>query len=252
MTLYNTHISNGPARECVILDYTQRFESDNNIPSNLWLDIVIDSNDIFHGFSYLIRHLLKLIDDIIPCDVLVVKYLSPSQRRDFYIELSKFGIKFRKARYFSEVSLNSTTDIIINTTHMWSVYDYRLSLQDRPPFMPADHQIMGTSQQQIYHLRINIFNQFYDSLNNNTPLLNNCLIVSLRDYVTFKRIWFEAKEFINSRNNVIRRNNIINFNNHSNNKITKHILADLVFDIKETLTDSTYKTLLDKISEITI
>lgn len=39
---------------------------------------------------------------------------------------------------------------------------------------------------------------------------------------------------------------------HSNNYTIKHELADLIFDIKDTLSDSQYKLILDKIADISI
>ena len=105
---------------------------------------------------------------------------------------------------------------------------------------------------------------------------NGNIIVSLENFLKFKRIFADALSSYNQRryinynniNNNYIINNIVYMPNQpsstttsaiqrqhcrscvsSNNKI-KHQLADLIFDIKDDLTDCMYKEILEKIALI--
>lgn len=238
----------------VITDFVQTFERDTGLTMASCRDIVEDSNDIFHEFSYLIKHLFSLIDSC-PCEIFTIKGLNVPQRRDFYIELSQIGIHFTKNIYLDD-NRNHCTDICISTVDIWSVPDYR-----------------GSDDVVIYQYWINVFNGFYSHVENlltTRTATNGNIIVSMENFLKFKRIFADAitsyhQQRYNTYNNI---NNIVYMPNQpssaptparirthcqprvlSNTKI-KHQLADLIFDIKDDLTDAMYKEILEKIALI--
>lgn len=247
----------------VITDFAQTFERQTLLPMTLCREIVQDSNSIFHSFSYLIQHLFSLIDSVIPCQTFIIKGLTVPQRKDFYTELSQIGIHFTKYRFLDH-NRNLCTDICIYTSFCWSVPDYRTN-----------------PELAIYQHHINFFNAFYSHIDNlvtTQTSTNGNIIVSLENFLKFKRIFADALSSYNNNNSYINYNNINNnnyiinnivynisnlssvTNTHpqpthskpsiSSNTIIKHQLADLIFDIKDNLTDAMYKEILEKISLI--
>jgi hypothetical protein len=257
--MFPAHLGNERS-DNVITDFAQTFERETGLPMTSCREIVEDSHSIFHSFSYLIEHLFYLIDSAMPCQTFIIKGLTVSQRRDFYVELSEIGIHFTKNRYLDD-NHNQCTDICISTANIWSVPDYRT-----------------TPELAIYQHRINVFNEFYSRIDNlvtTRTAANGNIIVSLENFLKFKRIFADALSSYN-HNRYINYNNINNnyiINNivympnqppvattasqrphsqpcvSSNTKI-KHQLADLIFDIKDDLTDCMYKEILEKIALI--
>ena len=257
--MFPEHLGNERS-DYVITDFAQTFERDTGLTMASCRDIVEDSNDIFHEFSYLIKHLFSLIDSC-PCEIFTIKGLNVPRRRDFYIELSQIGIHFTKNIYLDD-NRNHCTDICISTVDIWSVPDYR-----------------GSDDVVIYQYWINVFNGFYSHVENlltTRTATNGNIIVSLENFLKFKRIFADAVSSYNQQRyntyNNINNNYIINnivytpnqpssapttarIRTHcqprvlSNTKI-KHQLADLIFDIKDDLTDAMYKEILEKIALI--
>ena len=182
----------------VITDFAQSFERETGLNMASCRDIVEDSHSIFYSFSYLIQHLLSLIDSY-TCEIFIIKSLTVSQRRDFYIELSQIGIHYTKNRYLDDNN-NHCTDICIYTTDIWSVPDYRT-----------------TPELAIYQHHINIFNAFYSHIDNlftTRTAANGNIIVSLENFLKFKRKFALA---VTSYNRL--RYNYNNINNYIINNI---------------------------------
>jgi len=224
--------------EHIITDFSKTFERDIGLPMSTFRDFIEHLHPILNSFSYLIEHLFSLIRRAMPCQSFIVKGLAVPQTRDFYIELSD--------------------DYHNLCSHIWSVHDYRT-----------------TPQLAIYQHSINVFNEFYSHLDNlltTRAAANGNIIVSLENFLKFKKICTDALysyhnncyiDYYNINNNII--NNIIYMPNQpalptsptqcthsqlsvsSNTKI-KHQFADLIFDIKDDLSDSMYKEILEKIA----
>jgi len=251
----------------VITDFVQTFQRDYGLTTRSWCDIINNPNSIFDGFSNLIEHLFALIDSDIPSQSFTIKGLNTTQRRDFYIELSNIGINYSTNQNYHDNG-NQSTDICINTINMWSVPDYRT-----------------TPELAIYQYSQHRFDSFYSGLTLisriNTQVPYSLLMVSLENFLEFKRIFIDAHSLISYNSHII--NNIIIYDNNpisatttavpdansiphataatavqsknyssdllTNNKI-KLQLADLIFDIKDNLSDAMYKDILDKIALI--
>lgn len=247
-------------QHCVITDFAQTFQRDTGLTMASCRDIIQHSNSIFQGFSYLIQHLFSLIDSAIPCQIFTVKGLTISQRGDFYIELSQMSIHFTKNRYIDDNN-NHCTDIRITTADLWSVPDFRIN-----------------QEFTIYRLNINVFNQFYASLDNyglitRTTTYGN-IFLSLENFLKFKRIYSSSVNYYRNNRYINRHinyniNNVLYIPNQPSSTATitatqpthcqpylstnvkiKHELADLIFDIKDNLTDSMYKEILEKVARI--
>ena len=236
----------------VITDFVQRFELETGLNITSCREIIQDSNSIFHGFSYLIANLLFFFDSH-HCHTYIIKGLTVPQRRDFYVELSKIGIHFVKNKYLHN-NHNYYTDIHIFISDRWSVPDYRTN-----------------PELAIYQHHINVFNVFYSRVNNLGTTTDGNIIVLMRDFLDFKRIFSDARTSYNQQRYINYNYNNISFTHNqtyshstvstatqlpfskpglsSNSKI-KHQLADLIFDVKDNLTDAMYKEILEKIALI--
>ena len=222
-------IFNNNLRHPVITDFVQTFERDNPIHFINCRQIVENTQSCFYGFSYLIKHLLLLINSAIPSDTFTIKGLSSSQRKLFYIELSIIYINYSKFRY-SDIDQNYT-DIVIPTIDIFTIPDLR-----------------NTSNLPIYSFRINNFISFYSNMPVFNTNQNGNFEVSLHFFLKFKKIYCEAvtsyNHYMNNQHSVATS---LQYN--SNNHI-KQRLADLIFDIKDNLSDAVYKELLDNIALI--
>lgn len=212
-------------------NFTETYPNDdNNGNVNLWRDPITDRTSIFFNCSYLIRELCIIIDTYYRLSnncILIFKNLRYSQRKDFYIELTEFGIKFNKSRNLDNNNNNNiiVTDIHIPTLNVWSITDYRISTS------------------RVYNFNPTVFNNFYTTLWVGSTILNNgCIIVSMSDYIKFRKI---LKNAIMAFYNRTMPTTVT----HNNNKL-KHKLSDMIFDNKEKLTDSVYKDFMETISKI--
>jgi len=234
----------------VITDFSQTFEDIHGLNMEYCLNIVENTESVFYSFSYLIKHLFSLIHYILPCQSVIIKNLTSAQRKNFYIELSKIDILFNKNRYIDDNN-NNCTDIRILTDDFWSIPDYRTN-----PLC------------ELYQRNADTFNEFYRRVGRDTVLTNRYFNVSLGNFLRFKRILTLVDrrdtiiQDIDNQNIIIdNQNNIIrDIETHSprlccqpsishNTKI-KLQLADLIFDIKDNLTDAMYKEILEKIALI--
>jgi len=227
----------------VITDFPITFERDTGLTIQSCRDIVQDYDSIFHSFSFLHKHLLSLIDSALPCQTFTIKNLTIAQRRDFYIELTEIGIYYTKNRYLDD-NRNYCTDICIHTTNIWSVPDYRTN-----------------PELAIYQYGINVFNTYYsriETLLSTYTAPNSNIIVSLENFLEFKII---LADIITSYNYniqyIINLTNVLTNSNNTNTKPPvssnikiKYQLADLIFDIKDNLSDGVYKELLENIALI--
>ena len=213
------------------------FVRDNNIPIEDWCKKIDNNNDIFNNFSYLIRHLFTLIDQRPRNHYLfLLKGLSSPQRKDLYRELYYFDFLYflSKRRYIH----NNTpcVDIIFDVSSLWNIVDFR------------------NTQSPIYiNSRIN-FDTFYNNIYY-TIDTSNRLVVSLQDFLKFKRLITNAETYYLNFSSINLLASVALYpqqmlNTHSQNYNIKHELADLVFDIKDKFTDLEYKQILDKIAEI--
>ncbi len=154
-----------------IYDFVQTFEQNYGFTFDNYYKIVNDTSSMFYSFSFLIKHLLTLINSHLPCMTFTIKGLNTTQRFYFYIELKKIDISFRIIH-----STNSNSyDICINTTNIFSI-----------PYFKT------TPEHHIYSHHINIFNHFYTSIENTSHITDRYISVSLYNFLKFKTIFYNA------------------------------------------------------------
>lgn len=220
------------------------FQRDNHISIDRWRNIIQDNNDIFNNFTYLIRHLFSLINNCRTCKHFILKGLSDIQRRDIYIELHGFDcLRHLTKHRYTNINNIQCVDLHIDATNFWNIFDYR-----------------NGSQNLIYRHYSQQLNSFYQNINYTTAP-DDYLIVSFDDFLKFKRLLNSAeRSYFNHdlQTSQTRRRLDFNYTNSPQNTICqsspnntiKHELADLIFDIKDQLTDSIYKEILEKIALI--
>lgn len=218
----------------------------------------------FFGYSNLIKIVSNQINHFlinnnnsigINYQFLTINNLNNEYTNLFCSQLNFFGIKYDKI-----VELNNIYSIAIDFKDIWSIEDY--TLQINQTIFPT---LLFENPTQLYHL--------YSSF---TILHRNSqrkLIVSLNDYIKFRRFIFPSIDIYRLYNRsqtpypLISYSDILNFreniqfdsDNQSNQKIFKKInpnfkytskLANIIFDIKEKISDAEYLELMNTISLI--
>lgn len=232
-------------------------------------DTVSYPNDFF-GYSNLIKIVSNQINHFlnnnnangINYQFLTFINLNEEYTKLFCSQLNIFGIKYDKI-----VQRFNLYSISIDFKDIWSIEDYTLQINNI--IFPT---ILFDNPTQLYN--------FYSSF---TILHRNSerkLIVSLNDYIKFRRYLFPTIDIYFLYNNfttpypLLSHSDILNFednihvdydsdnhsDNHSdnlksqkkNNPNFKHTskLANLIFDIKEKISDAEYLELMDTISLI--
>ena len=200
------------------------FERDTGLNIDYCSNIIEDPDSMFCGFSYIVKFILTLLDSS-NCEILLIRTPDRIIRKNIYITLSKFSIPFIK-----NVS-NSGTDILID--NLFYIPDFRTGYHSR-------------YNTHLYQDNFNSFTDLYSLIDNNggisiTNTDYNIIIVSLEHFIKFKRIQFSHRP---------RDEEHVQVQSVSPNYKIKHQLADLIFDVKENLTDSTFKEIMEKISLI--
>ena len=219
----------------------------------------------FFGYSNLIKiisnqinHFLNNNNNVgINYQFLNISNLNDEYTKLFCSQLNIFGIKYDKI-----VQLNNIYCISIDFKDIWSIDDYTLNINQI--VFPT---ILFENPTQLYN--------FYSSF---TILHRNSqrkLIVSLNDYIKFRRFIFPSIDIYRLYNHsqtpypLISYSDILNFgeniqfdsdnvsndnpksqNNYNMNFKHTSKLANIIFDIKEKITDSEYLELMDTISLI--
>ena len=236
----------------------------------LWYSHILDTNDTFHNMSLL----SKTICDIFNYEIInnpVNKYvifssLTSQQRHKIYLTLSSFGFKFIKY---------TNKDIGINIHAYCWLIPPRVSPQVRNSQHNANRR---ESLDNIYAATFEINADNFGNLY--TTMENFILFKKINNHVTYRLTGeFGASSYttpispnptipnptipnptitpalflINSLRMPDDNNN--NNNNNNNNKIStitekKIELSDMIFDIKDHITDMTFKTIMEKIAQI--
>lgn len=218
--------------------------------------------DDFFGYSNLIKIVSNQINHFLNNNIdinyqfITFINLNDEYTKLFCSQLNIFGIKYDKI-----VQRFNLYSISIDFKDIWSIEDYTLQINNI--IFPT---ILFENSTQLYN--------FYTSF---TILHRNSerkLIVSLNDYIKFRRYLFPTIDIYYLYNNyttpypLLSHSDILNFEDNisynsdyetenlksqkKNNPNFKHTskLANLIFDIKEKITDAQYLELMDTISLI--
>lgn len=214
----------------IINDFVSLFESKFNLNHQYWYNIIEDNHDSFYDFNLLTKFLLTQIDSCInQFDHFVIKSLTDGLYADVFHILDELDINYHKIEWLEDNN-DINVYIIIPTLNIWTICDFRTN---------PDHY--------IYRIKKNNFDTFYNNLSFQNINKSYNIIVSLQEYIYFKKILLETFSLYNS---IIDYFDDFDHEPHIINSNIKIELSNIIFDIKHELSDLDYKKLLDLISKI--
>jgi hypothetical protein len=226
-----------------------------------WDALITNTDNPFYDFTFVDQTISTIINNHIGrTDCVVITGLNSNQRHAFYKGLT-LDIPYSKNRINNDVC-NINIHLTSTYSPLWTIpsfseYNLTYCISDilDDPFAPENFRT-------FYH-DINIPNEHI------TTTSTNRIPVNLSQYIRFKRIsrWYECKRRISqitaSRTPLLTPENVIQgasalYNNrsrttHSNkNRTVRLELSDMVFDIKDKITDSDFKSIMDKLQELIV
>lgn len=224
---------------------------------NQWDALVDNTDDIFCGFSYVDRTIATIINNHVGrADNVCIKGLNNYQRHKFYKGLS-LDIHFTKNR-----QVPNQCDIIIHLTStehpLWTIPSYSEynSLYCHPEIL--DDPSAPENPRTFYHS----INLTPGSLTDSSQLRN---VVTLQEYIRFEKLsrwyWIIQRQHVHILNN---RNWRLPHHPHHTTQITYQArlrspmvnnrnirleLSDMIFDIKDKISDAEFKVIMDKMLE---
>jgi hypothetical protein len=196
-----------------------------------------NENDIFNGLCVFEKFLINKINyykNTLYHQIKLIN-LDKCYRHLIYLFLSKWNVEWFK----EYISLNSITEIKTNI-----IVDVKDSLWTARRYIYRNFTPFFTTN-------LERIEQFWDQTNivstenvqgyvNEPPSYQKCRI-SFNDYILYHTILIDPIYSV-SRIKIIEHNNF--------NKKIKYEIADILFDLKEKLTDNEYKILMEKTSQI--
>ena len=219
----------------------------NNIALHLcqWRNVQTrEPDNLFFNRSNIFIVLCNIIEtqrrnNIIDVDpakyIIMFVNLNRAQRNCLYEELYKLNIPFTKLH----TSFDNSTDVIIDIFDIWIIKCFT----SLPSWMSNNETL-----ENFYN---NNINQQYHDYNN-----GNIIHISLTDYLKYCKLISQARIQRNDnytrieRSTHIRVDDFVIINNRQINLAVKLELANLLFDIKEKITDCEYKDILEKLATI--
>jgi hypothetical protein len=229
---------------------------------NQWDALVDNTDDIFCGFSYVDKTIATIINNHVGrADRVRIIGLDNNQRHKFYKGLS-LEIHFTKDRQVPNL-LPNQCDIIIHLTStehpLWTIPSY--SEYNRLYCHPEvlDDSSAPENPRTFYH-RIDLTP---GSLTYSSQLRN---VVTLEEYIRFEKLsrwyWAIRREHVNRLNRRRVTGHWLHPRNPAQiayqaslrppsqkNKNIRLELSDMIFDIKDKISDAEFKTIMDKMVE---
>ena len=228
---------------------------------NQWDTLVDNTDDIFCGFSYVDRTIATIINNHVGhADRVRIIGLDNNQRHKFYKGLS-LDIHFTKERVHRMFEPPGTPhcgcNIIIhlNSTEypLWTIPSY--SEYNRKYCHPEilDDPSAPENPRTFYH-RIDLIAGAYTI---HSELRN---VVTLEEYIRFEKLsrwyWIIRREHVNQLNRrpIYTADAQIAYqaslrSPSQKNKNTRLELSDMIFDIKDKISDAEFKVIMDKMLE---
>ena len=202
-----------------------------------------DQIDIFYNHSNIAINMCNIIDAEVngtgANNITHIKFinLGTEKRHIVYKELSNLNISFVKVP-----APNNINNIVIDISAIWSINNYRI--RPIPPYV--------TNYQPFINFNTYITNQYPQT---NLPLI----VVSMRDYLYNIRLMTTVHYTSNQTMRQTTQQTYSAFQVRPPvttppplpiTMIIKLEIADLIFDIKEKITDCEYKDILEKLATI--
>lgn len=229
---------------------------------NQWDALVDNTDDIFCGFSYVDKTIATIINNHVGrADRVRIIGLNNNQRHKFYKGLS-LDIHFTKDRQVPNL-LPNQCDIIIHLTStehpLWTIPSYSEynRLYCHPEIL--DDPSAPENPRTFYH-RVDLIAGAYTL---HSELRN---VVTLEEYIRFEKLsrwyWIIRREHVNQLNRRRVTGRWLHPHNPAQiayqaslrspsqkNKNIRLELSDMIFDIKDKISDAEFKVIMDKMLE---
>lgn len=230
----------------------------DEIGHNQWRDLIQDEYESdWSGFTYMEKSLLMLISYLIDKQIngrnimvpffhykLYLKGMNVSQRHQFYQSFPNVNIKYNKIRFFNQcfIQIEIGSDFF-NVPSYNYMFETRRDT-NRYSFIP-ENVLQEYYQEEE---RLGRFNRSFvtsiSTLMNKSPL-------------TYARFYKMINYWKNEYNRSVRRLIDVqpqvytsSLSTRSNNKHVQRTLSDSIFDIKDKITDSEFKFIMDTLAKI--
>jgi hypothetical protein len=188
-----------------------------NILSDDWTYCVNDHNNIFYGEPRIFKIICEIFNQLTNYTHIILTNLNRDQRHPVYRALSYFKFVWNKS-----VDSNGANTIEVNIENCWVI-----------PYQPPWHIISSPTK------KIALEN-LYSSITNRTLSPSGDLCVNMDDFVKYHVI---NNKYYNDTNNLA-------YTTLTDNTTKKLQLSDMIFDIKDDITDLMFKTIMEKLSEL--
>ena len=206
-----------------------------------WNSNPIDMNNSTFTGSFTIMKTICYIFDIqrsYNTKAIVFTDLNSDQRHKLYIIL--YYLNFNFIKNFN--SITNKKEILVDIFNCWII-----------PIMNVSTFVEPWTRYFISRAKYEAMCDLYNSLENHIIIHDRYYSVTMHEYVKYWNInnnhYPDTNQFI-----PFRRNNSTSLSNNSNslsnNTAKKLQLSDMIFDIKDDITDLMFKTIMEKLAEL--
>jgi hypothetical protein len=210
-----------------------------NIHTDDWTSCIIDQNDIFYNHPTIFKIICNILNENRNFTNIVFSNLNTCQRHNVYRTLSYFKFPWTKS-----VDSNGVNSIWADIQNCWII-----------PIQPFWHTIRSPTK------KIALEN-LYNNITNRPLAPNGDICVTMDEFVKYYIINNKYYGDYNFTPNIYNTdithssteqqpyNLNINLARLSDNTYKKLQLSDMIFDIKDDITDLMFKTIMDKLAEL--
>lgn len=205
-----------------------------NILPNDWTSCITDQNDIFYYEPKIFKIICNILNENRNFTTIVFSNLNTRQRHHVYRTLSYFNFPWTKS-----VDSNGVNSIWADIQNCWVI-----------PLQPIWHTIRSPTK------KIALEN-LYNNITNRTLAPNGDICVTMDDFVKYYIInnkyygdYNYNTDTTHSSTEQPPSNININVVRRDDNITKKLQLCDMIFDIKDDITDLMFKTIMEKLAEL--
>ena len=205
-----------------------------NILTDDWTSCITDQNDILYNHPTIFKIICNILNENKDFTTIVFYYLNTHQRHNVYRTLSYFNFPWNK--YVDSTGVNCIRAYIKNC---W--------------FIPRPHNnIWRNIRSPTKKIALeNLYNDISDEFIDTTPTHTRYIGVTMDDFVKYHIINNKYYDDTTHSSTEQRRYNInINVVRRDDNITKKLQLSDMIFDIKDDITDLMFKTIMEKLAEL--
>ena len=208
-----------------------------NILPDDWTTYITNENDIFCYEPTILKIICNILNQNINFTTFVFSNLNTRQRHSVYSALSYLKLVWTKS-----VDSNGATTILLDFPYGWNI-----------PSQPILNTIRSPTKKLA-------FENLYNSITNRTHAPNGDIYVNMYDFVKYHIInnkyyddsntFYRATPQYTTLTTNTLTTNTLTTNTLTDNTTKKLQLCDMIFDIKDDITDLMFKTIMDKLAEL--